>query len=494
MGMDPLISWFRSHGGAFDDSAMGFSSIKGQGWGAVALRDLSEGHVLFTIPRDLTLSTHTCTLPELFGHSEWQKYNLHTGWAGLMLCMMWEEAQGSSSKWSEYLAFLPTAFDTPMFWSESDLEELKGTSMGADKIGRDGAENDYREKVIPALRSRPDLFGADPSTRFYSLANYHLMGSRILSRSFLVEKWDGKDEEDDTEGPDNTTSMDMDVDEPPAVSIPAAEGGTETEEEPLLDGKDSDSDDENDPTDIAMVPMADMLNARYESENAKLFYEQRDLRMVTTKAISTGEQIWNTYGDPPNSDLLRRYGHVDLIPLAEGGLGNPADIVDIRADIVVNSVSELGLSQSPQSSAERVDWWLEECDDDGFVLEMNYELPNELISFVRLLLLPVSEWSKIRVKSRLPKAKIDDKILSVAINVLKRRIAEYSTTYEEDERLLSENSVASGLSTNKRHSVIVRLGEKRILRGALSKVQERLESATSSAAGVKEQSKKKENG
>jgi SET domain-containing protein 6 len=71
---------------------------------------------------------------------------MHMGWVGLILCMMWETAQGSSSKWSKYLGSfvsgidnapyeltrsdsLPTTFDTPMFWSDLELEELKGTSV-----------------------------------------------------------------------------------------------------------------------------------------------------------------------------------------------------------------------------------------------------------------------------------------------------------------------------------------------------------------------------
>ena len=68
---------------------------------------------------------------------------------------------------------------------------------------------------------------------------------------------------------------------------------------------------------------------------------------------------WNTYGEPPNSDLLRRYGHVDQVPLPEGGFGNPADIVEICADLAV----ECTVQKYPDLagwSSERVDWWLEE--------------------------------------------------------------------------------------------------------------------------------------
>jgi SET domain-containing protein 6 len=59
---------------------------------------------------------------------------------------MWETAAGSSSKWAGYLGTprhlynflrikslvidtLPSHFDTPMFWNEDDLAELRGTSV-----------------------------------------------------------------------------------------------------------------------------------------------------------------------------------------------------------------------------------------------------------------------------------------------------------------------------------------------------------------------------
>ena len=88
----------------------------------------------------------TSSLPEKFGQAEWKKFGLHTGWTGLMLCMLWEEGQGASSKWHGFFrmfifypyfllgsraapAILPKSFDTPMFWSESELEELKGTAV-----------------------------------------------------------------------------------------------------------------------------------------------------------------------------------------------------------------------------------------------------------------------------------------------------------------------------------------------------------------------------
>jgi N-lysine methyltransferase SETD6 len=45
----------------------------------------------------------TSSLPSLIGETEWKEYGLHIGWAGLILCLMWETTQGESSKWSPYL-------------------------------------------------------------------------------------------------------------------------------------------------------------------------------------------------------------------------------------------------------------------------------------------------------------------------------------------------------------------------------------------------------
>ncbi|KAI0823428.1 SET domain-containing protein [Trametes gibbosa] len=484
-----FLAWFQNQRGKLDTEKVGIVDFPGHGRGAIALQDIPEDYTLFTIPRDLTLSTRTSSLPTLMG-AAWKEHGLHEGWAGLILCMMWEESRGAVSKWLGYLATLPNAFDTPMFWGEDDMKELQGTAV-VDKVGRDEAERDYHGKLVPAFESRPDLFPSDKLTQYFSLERYHLMGSRILSRSFHVERWKGEPAEDDDEndGSDHggdTSAMDVD---PQDAARPSTEGianvapadgsdGAEELQVEEIDDEDDEDEDREDPADVAMVPMADMLNARFESENAKLFYEEQELKMVTTKEIKAGEQIWNTYGDPPNSDLLRRYGHVDLVPLRPplSGMGNPSDVVEVRADLVVSAATK----KVKHGLQERVDWWLEEAEDDVFVLHTDCDLPEEFVSFARLLLLPQDEWEKTAKKSKLPKPKIDKDVLSVAAEVLEQRLKEYSTTAEEDEKLLAPGNVEQ-LSVNKRHAVVVRLGEKRILQGALKDVRAKLKLASTAS-------------
>ncbi|THH28599.1 hypothetical protein EUX98_g5589 [Antrodiella citrinella] len=439
---------------------MGLGDIPGCGRGAYALRDIPEEHTLFTVPRHIILSPRTSSLPGLLGEEAWKQFNLGKRWAGLILCMMWEEAQGESSKWSGYLADLPSTFDTPMFWTSEDLEELKGTALVEDKVGRDQAESAYREQLMPAALSRPDLFPSEKLLQYYTLERYHVMGSRILSRSFTVQEWEGSEDEDAMAADADTSigsGMDVDMD----ANTPEHLEPDEVHEQ---DGTASDDgSDSGDEEDTAMVPIADMLNARFEHENVKIFYEKRALSMITTKPIKPGEQIvgnshcalsvyvtnqsfysqWNTYGDPPNSDLLH--------------------VVELLASIVVEAVESSG--KAVGDVQERVDWWLDRVDYDIFVIQSDCEV-HELITFVILLIMPVPEWEKTQKKGKLPKPRLKQEIVPILNLAIEKRLAQYPTSIPEDEMLLQ-----TPLSENKRKATVVRLGEKYILVAAMAKLR-----------------------
>jgi SET domain-containing protein 6 len=187
---------------------------------------------------------------------------------------------------------------------------------------------DYNNLVKPLVAARPDVFG---DASYYSEDRYNRMGSLILSRSFHVEEA-GEADGESVDGQENadTSAMSLASIKGDASMGDDSDGALLVDEgnEGVLDS--DDEDDEEDVRHIAMVPWADMLNARHGCDNARLFYEKDCLNMVSTKAIAKGEQIWNVYGDPPNSDLLRRYGHVDV--------HNPSDIVEITADLVADVV------------------------------------------------------------------------------------------------------------------------------------------------------------
>lgn len=138
--------------------------------------------------------------------------------------------------------------------------------LTSDRIGKASANTLYNDTLAPLMGAHPNLF--PPGSEHFSLHNFHVQGSRILSRSFTV--------------PSTRAGG------PPPASF---EDGEQEEEEEVA----------------VMVPMADMLNAAYERDNARLFADGDDdedeevaaearnfgegYTMITTKDIEQGEQI-----------------------------------------------------------------------------------------------------------------------------------------------------------------------------------------------------------
>ncbi|KAK7891930.1 hypothetical protein WMY93_023893 [Mugilogobius chulae] len=88
--------------------------------------------------------------------------------------------------------------------------------------------------------------------------------------------------------------------------------------------KDDDDDDDDDkaPNPPMMVPMADMLN-HIANHNANLEFTPESLKMVSIRPICKGEEVFNTYGQMPNWQLLHMYGFTEPFP------SNTNDTVDI---------------------------------------------------------------------------------------------------------------------------------------------------------------------
>jgi SET domain-containing protein 6 len=135
----------------------------------------------------------------------------------------------------------------------------------------------------------------------HNLELYHICGSLIMAYSFNdeLQKTDKKKED-----------------------------YAEEDEEDEDDEEDEEEEEEEDQGLISMVPMADMLNHKTGYNNARLFHEPDSLQMRAIKDIAEGEQIYNTYGDLCNADLLRKYGFADE--------NNEFDIVELDGKLIVD--------------------------------------------------------------------------------------------------------------------------------------------------------------
>ncbi|RUP24850.1 SET domain-containing protein [Jimgerdemannia flammicorona] len=377
-----------------------------------------EGELLFSLPRSILLSLHTSDLAKC--ESLRPELEALEGWNPLILCMMYE-SQREKSKWKSYFDILPKKFSTPMFWNDDELRHLDGTGV-IGKIGKEEAEKAYTDILLPIINAHPEVF----SLTVHTVDLFHICGSLIMAYSFEGE--------------------------------PAASTSTSA------DQSDSDSDSDSDaapPTVITMVPLADMLNHRTGHNNARLFYEPTQLEMRCIKNIARGEQVYNTYGDRPNADLLRMYGFVDEM--------NEYDVVEISGNVVVEVCCKDEEEKEQKVSLKRIEFLLEEdILDDYFVLDTAGNIPPELIVTAKILSMPPAEFASMQETQRLPKPKMTPEICTMLLEVLEYRLSLYRTSLEDDDALLAASDF---VTINCRNAITVQLGEKRILHTALDRLR-----------------------
>ncbi|KAI9898729.1 hypothetical protein N3K66_007089 [Trichothecium roseum] len=453
-----FLAWFKNLPGATFSDSIEIADLRsrGAGRGIVATRDIPADTTLFTIPRGSIISTETSEvarrLPQVFDLSavlEDEGEDAGAGldsWACLILVLFHEHLRGGASPWKPYLdvALPPTrAFDTPMFWSGAELAELQ-SGPAAGKIGRAEAEDMFRNKIIPVAREheREDasLFpgvGAMTEEELVELA--HRVGSSIMAYAFDLEPEGGEGDEGEEQ-----------------------EGWVEDREGRSLMG---------------MVPMADMLNADAEF-NAHINHGDDALTATTLRDIRAGEEVLNYYGPHPNSELLRRYGYVT-------GRHARYDVVEVPWALIEQAVAEqLGL---PTDVVEKARGLLDEDEiEDTFVLERTTpdpgpdgtfpadappvaftspppDLAEQLKAFLKAA-------KKVRPGSGVEdKRKRDEVAQSALVRCLGVLEGAYATTLEQDEALLAacaEEGNSSSSDRRKRMALVVRMGEKRLIREA----------------------------
>ena len=291
-----------------------------QGRAIVATADIDKGELLFEIPRDSILNIATSQIVQDFPKV---KPSLETElgqWEGLIVCLSYEWlVLGSSSKWWPYLQVLPPggkgSLNTLVYWSEEELSLLR-PSLVLNRIGEQGAREMF-DRVMEYI----DKHGLKSILRGkLSWDEFLHIASVVMSYSFDVER------SHEVENPDVENSSD---------------------------------DEENDDSYLkSMVPFADMLNADTKKCNANLVYGSSSLTMRSTKPIASGEQVYNTYGEYPNSEILRRYGYVEW----DGSLYD-------FGEVLLDNIKE-ALRESFHVTQETVDACLMILQNDDKIVEL----------------------------------------------------------------------------------------------------------------------------
>jgi SET domain-containing protein 6 len=366
--------------------------------------------------------------------------------------MLYEYLNGKASNWAAYFSVLPSEFDTLMYWTEDELAELQASAV-VNKIGKESANEMFLEQLIPVIKEFASVFFSDDDRAPQraeemrderNLTLMHRMGSLIMAYAFDVEP----------------SVLQKDVDEEGYAS--------EDEDEALPKG---------------MVPLADMLNADADRNNARLFYEVNSLDMKALKPIRAGEEIFNDYGPLPRSDLLRRYGYIT-------DNYSQYDVVEIPMDLVANLATTAGIYSEDRieylGEQDIVDTGYDIIVSDPFTLQES--VSPELVVLVETLLLPEEEFERLKKKGKLPKPeKMTSKGAELLHQLVRTRLTQYATSLDDDVRDFSGVPNIGGHGSKERRFAMakaVRIGEKRLLKQVEEALAEKLarEGATTKRA------------
>ncbi|KAF1842277.1 SET domain-containing protein RMS1 [Cucurbitaria berberidis CBS 394.84] len=437
---DRFLAWFKSVGGEFRDDLIEIKDLRSRdaGRGIIAIKDIPEETTLFIIPRDAIINVQTSALPRLLprpfdrSRDEADEYDEPLDpWSSLILVMMYEFLQGQASRWKPYLDVLPETFDTPIFWTESELRELEGTCLTPEKIGKQESDDMIRLRILPLILQNPSMFYARgarhlPEDELLRLA--HRMGSTIMAYAF-------------------------DLTDEPEQSEDEEEGWVEDREDQVM---------------LGMVPMADILNANADFNAHVNHGENLEVNSLRSNIVS-GSEILNYYGPLPSSELLRRYGYVTPEHRCY-------DVAEIAWSLVRSSLcSHLGLADNEMDEIEAKfdedvleDYFLIERDSGEPSSEGRLTYPAELLEISPVLedqmTAVLKEIKKLRPGFIPDKRKRDEVYDTIITTALKAKFGQYPTTLEEDEALLQQGD----LSKRHRMAVSVRLGEKHLLREGLA--------------------------
>lgn len=401
----------------------------------VASEDLEAGEDVFTFDRKDILCIENTELKSL----STQRSEDPNPWNDLILAIIYEDLKGDFSIWAPYLALLPDVqgsnqLNTLMLWSEHELQELQASSV-RDKIGRTSADDNFRNVVIPAIRRPDSPFSSLGALQHCSdddlLRKAHRAGSLIMAYAFDLE--------------------------PETASQRPDEDGYVSDEDEAMLAK-------------GMIPMADLLNADADRNNARLYYDPDCVTMKTLTAVKAGEQLFNDYGPLPRSDLLRRYGYIT-------DNYKQYDVVEIPYTLVLEA------AQAPQAHLDAKIEWLQEHDlfEDAF--DISWPLEDEsLFPWQLRALLFVTTTDDKTAYGRLLKSSAVKQSLPYPLDpvwayrtfhkILQARLAQYTTSAAHDRQILGNLAVND--NSRMKIAIQVRLGEKELLEAAANRIEQLL--------------------
>eukprot|EP01018_Ginkgo_biloba_P038228 Gb_38065 [translate_table: standard] len=389
--------WVLEKGGISSSSISVKPELVPERLGLVAQRNISPGEVVLEVPKKLWISMDTVNASEIGKLCQGLR-----PWVAISLFIL-REKSNLGSPWSPYLNILPETLDSPMFWSEEELAELRGTQLLSTVSGyKDYVENEFlkvqKEIIVP---------------------NRHLFNFAVTQEDFL---W--------------------------------AFGMLRSRAFPPLTGDN-----------LALVPFADLVNhgfhitaeePSWERRQSGLFSRQEALAVRSPVAFKSGEQVVMQYGmNKSNAQLALDYGIVEngitngsrevftlTLEIAESDpfFADKLDIAELNGMETIKYFDITGDQGVPEAILTFLRL-LALGGTDAFLLE-----PVFRDSVWEHLSLPVSQDNEAAV-------------CKVILDGCRSALDGYATTIEEDEDLLRGQRLDPRLEI----AVVIRIGEKRVL-------------------------------
>ena len=313
----------------------------GKGVRVVATAPLAPGTRLATLPPTAVLSAAaSCIGPQL------EAAHIGGGLA-LVMAVAAETARGRASRWAGYLSTLPPGGErVPLLWLQDgrgDETIALGLLQGTDAAGRAGADaeavdDDWHSIAAPFAATLP------PPLRF-TAPHFTAAATWVGSRAFgvggghgqalvpLADAFNHKASVVEVRG-GGSGGRRLVVD---GACMAEEEEGSSSEDEEEDEESDDDDDDDAPPADDATPAAPPIAPPRPDGLALQLVIcgdddEGGGLTLYTASAVKAGFEIFNTYGELPNRDLLPKYG----VCLA----ANPFDAVAVPAAALLEAAAE----------------------------------------------------------------------------------------------------------------------------------------------------------
>lgn len=184
---DNFMQWLRDKGVAVDNISVAHFS-EGD-WGLKTEKDIKEGQLWLSVPREIMLTSSTSTgvnLAEILKADPISK-NLPQVFLALLLL---EERLNANSLWTAYFNILPSEYNTVLYFTPDELELLKGSPCLEEALKQ------YRH-IARQYAYYWQLFHRNPETRTlnikdkFTFSAYRWAVSTVMTRQNAVPSPDG---------------------------------------------------------------------------------------------------------------------------------------------------------------------------------------------------------------------------------------------------------------------------------------------------------------